>query len=44
MPTDYVEDYEEVTGLQREPEVKTKVIKPPKQDTAEASSAKVETA
>ena len=29
MVTDYVEDYEEVTGLPREVVVETKIVRPP---------------
>lgn len=41
MPTDYVEDYEEVSGKKREVEVK--VIKAPETDTPIFAATKAET-
>jgi hypothetical protein len=49
MPTDYVEDYEELTGRERDGTIRdddgaqTKVITAPPADPAPASPVKVET-
>lgn len=44
MPTDYVEDYEKVTGKKREGfAVETKVVTPPAEDTPIFNATEAET-